>query len=91
MAKKSKITNKIIIFWIGIFIGAFVVIKFPFKAKSDVELAKEKLEEFYRMEEICGKGNVSDKCNYNYCSAELGLTCFVWHKAAREAEKKAGD
>lgn len=76
---------------IGISVGVSFVAKNPLKAikpKSDVELAKEKLEEFNRMEEVCGKGNVSDKCNYNYCSSELGLTCYVWRKAAREAEKK---
>lgn len=79
-------TNKIIIFCFGVFVGAFVASKYPFKEKSDVELAKEKLAEFNLMEEICGRSNVRDKCKYGYCSSELGLTCYSWRRAAYENE-----
>lgn len=79
--------NKVIIFLLGVLVGAFVMSKYPFRRKTDVELVKEKLEEFYGIEEICGKGNVRDRCKYGYCNSELGLTCFHWHRAAREAEE----
>ena len=85
--------NKVPIFCFGIivgmFVGAFILIKFPSKVGlNNVELAKEKLEEFNRMEEICGKSNVRDKCKYGYCSSEIGLTCNYWRRAAFEAENK---
>lgn len=58
---------------VGIFAGAYAITGYPFNTKSDVELAKVKLEEFNQMEEVCGKGNVRDKCSYGYCDSGYGL------------------
>jgi len=84
-------TNKLIIFCLGIFISAFAILVYPFKQKSDFELVQERLEEFNRIEEICGRGNVKDRCKYGYCSSDIGLTCYSWRKAAYEAEKMSKD
>jgi len=51
------------------------------KKKTDVDLVNERLEEFSKVEEICGIGNVRNKCNYGYCDNSFGFTCNMWSKA----------
>ncbi len=72
---------------LGIVLGAFIMSQHPFEKKTDLELAKEKLEEFKEMEKLCGKGNVISKCSNGYCKSGIGITCYIWRKAAHEAEK----
>jgi len=79
--------SKVIIFFIGLLIGVFLTLKLPSKTETDVDLAIARLEEFRQMEEICGKGNVSSKCNGLACNSRYGFTCYIWRKAAYESEK----
>jgi len=81
MKKRINALIKLLIL-IGIFYFIVSAVRLGFaKRKTDVDLVNERLEEFSKVEEICGIGNVRNKCNYGYCNNSFGFTCNIWAKA----------
>jgi len=79
----TKLSAVTFIFALGFVLGFF----YPYGGDPNVEMVNAKLEQFKRVEEICGKGNVTSNCLGGICNGNKDFTCYHWHRARSEGEK----
>ena len=93
MAKTKKKENNIGIGILGIIVGIIATVLFVRNASkplimTNADVAKELIQEFKEVEEVCGVQNVTEICNdkESYCKNPDAFTCDSWKKALHKED-----